>query len=169
MAALTSVFLIDPPERLDPPTDTSLALMRESQRRGHRVFFTTLDGLRLEDDRVCMKARPAAFAPERELFDAGDERELTAADCDIVYMRKDPPVDAAYIQATWILGRLPRRVLQINPAEALRNYCEKLIPLELPGLLPPTVMSRDPGDLAAFLQRMEHIVVKPLDDCSGRG
>jgi glutathione synthase len=60
-------------------------------------------------------------------------------------------------------------VLQINPAGALRNYCEKLIPLELPGLLPPTVMSRDPAELAAFLQRMEHIVVKPLDDCSGRG
>lgn len=169
MAPLTSVFVIDPPERLAPATDTSLAIMRESERRGHRVFFTTLDGLRLEDDRVGLRVRPAVFAPHRELFEAGAERELAASDCDIVYMRKDPPVDAAYLHATWILERLPPHVLQINPARALRHHCEKLIPLHLPGLLPPTLMTRDAAMLAAFLARMGRIVVKPLDDCSGRG
>ena len=169
MASLTSVFIIDPPERLAPQTDTSLALMRESERRGHRVFFTTLDGLRLDDDRVTLKVRPAAFTPAHALFEAGEECELAGPDCDIVYMRKDPPVDLAYIHATWILERLPPQVLQINPPQALRNRCEKLIPLHLPGLLPPTLMARDTAALDAFLTRMGHIVVKPLDDCSGRG
>ena len=169
MATLTSVFIIDPPERLAPATDTSLALMRESERRGHRVFFTTLDGLQLDNDRVTLKVRPAAFTPTDALFEAGEEHELAGSDCDIVYMRKDPPVDTAYIHATWILERLPPRVLQINPAPALRNQCEKLIPLHLPGLLPPALMTRDAAALDAFLARMNHIVVKPLDDCSGRG
>lgn len=166
---LTSLFIIDPPDRLDPATDTSLALMRASALRDHRVFYTTLDGLQLSDARVEFAARPVSFVPQRELFDAAQEQLLDGAECDIVYMRKDPPVDAAYLHAALILDRLPETVLQINPARALRRYCEKLIPLELPGLLPPTLMTRNPADLARFLQAMHHIVVKPMDDCSGRG
>jgi glutathione synthase len=165
----TSLFIIDPPDRLDPATDTSLALMRSSVARDHRVFFATLDGLRLTGSHVEFTVHPVSFAPHRELFEAGEERLLDGAECDVVYMRKDPPVDAAYLHAALILERLPETVLQINPARALRRYCEKLIPLELPGLLPPTLMTRNPADLARFLHMKDHIVVKPMDDCSGRG
>ena len=169
MMRLTSVFVLDPPERLDPPTDTSLAVMRASARRGHRVFFTTLDGLLLEGERVRFKVRPAQFVSDGGLFSAGSATELKAAECDIVYMRKDPPFDVAYLHATLILDHLPRRVLQINPARALRIHCEKLIPLHFPGLLPPTVVTRDTEELAMFLTRTGRMVVKRLDDCSGRG
>lgn len=165
----TSLFIIDPPDRLDPATDTSLALMRASVARDHRVFYTTLDGLRLTDRHVEFTVHPVFFAPHRELFDAGEEQRLDGAECDIVYMRKDPPVDAAYLHAALILERLPEAVLQINPARALRRYCEKLIPMELPGLLPPTLMTRNPADLARFLHMKDHIVIKPIDECSGRG
>lgn len=165
----TSLFIIDPPERLDPTTDTSLALMRASLQRGHRVLYATMDDLRLSDNRVEFTARSASFESGREMFDPGTELVLDGADCDMVYMRKDPPVDAAYFHATLILDRLPTTVLQINPARALRRYCEKLIPMEIPGLLPPTLMTRNPSDLRLFLERADRIVMKPIDDCSGRG
>lgn len=169
MTRLTSVFVIDPPERLDPATDTSLAVMRESCRRGHRVLFTTLDGLRLSDSGVCLSARPVDFVPGKELFTAGSEEALNGAECDIVHMRKDPPVDMAYLHATLILDHLPLQVLQVNPSRSLRNHCEKLIPLELPGLLPPSLVTCSSVELSAFLERIGHIVIKPLGDCSGRG
>lgn len=169
MPAHTSLFIIDPPERLDPPTDTSLALMRESLRRGHRVYFCTLTGLRLEQSRPAARVWPVAFPPGEELFAAGAAQQLDLSEADIVYMRKDPPVDTAYLHATYILDRLPTRVLQINPARALRNHCEKLIPLHFPGLLPETVVTRSAAELDAFLERMEQIVLKPLEECSGRG
>lgn len=169
MTPLTSVFVIDPPERLDPSTDTSLAVMRASVARGHRVFFATLDGLRLEDGRVALRVRPVDFVPGRELFVDGPETAMSDMECDVVYMRKDPPVDMAYLHATMILDHLPAKVLQINPSRALRSYCEKLIPLHVPGLLPPTVVTRSSQQLLAFLARFNHMVIKPLDDCSGRG
>ncbi|HXV21735.1 MAG TPA: glutathione synthase [Desulfuromonadales bacterium] len=169
MPALTAVFIIDPPERLDPPTDTSLALMRESLRRGQQVFYCTLAELRLVNESPSARVRPVVFPPGAELFAAGEERELDLATIDVLYMRKDPPVDAAYLHATYILDRLPPRVLQVNPAQALRRHCEKLIPLHLPGLLPETVVSRAARDLNDFLDRIGRIVLKPLDDCSGRG
>lgn len=169
MSELTSVFVIDPPERLDPPTDTSLALMRESLQRGHRVFYCTLSELRLDGGLPRARVRPVSFPPAAELFTAGAEQEIELAAIDVLYMRKDPPVDAAYLHATFILDRLPPAVLQVNPARALRRHCEKLIPLHFPGLLPETVVSRASRDLEEFLDRLGQIVLKPLDECSGRG
>jgi glutathione synthase len=169
MNPLTSVFIIDPPERLAPPTDTSLALMRESLSRGQQVFYATLSELRLDNEKPRARVRPVIFPPGAELFAAGEEQEIDLAAIDMLYMRKDPPVDAAYLHATYILDWLPPKVLQVNPARTLRRHCEKLIPLHFPGLLPETVVTRAARDLNDFLDRIGQIVLKPLDDCSGRG
>lgn len=169
MPALTSVFIIDPPEKLDPPTDTTLALMRESLARGHRVLYGTLADLYLAGDEPRASLHPVEFSPGRELFLAGEPTETALAGCDLLYMRKDPPVDTAYLHATLILDRLPERVLQVNPAAALRRHCEKLLPLNFPGLLPESLVACDAARLEDFLNQVGHIVVKPLEDCSGRG
>lgn len=169
MPDLTSVFIIDPPDRLDPPTDTSLALMRESLNRDHRVFFCTLADLRLENGEPRARAHAVQFLPGQELFRTKGTVESALSECDILHMRKDPPVDEAYLHATYILDRLPERVLQVNPSRALRNHCEKLIPFEFPDLMPETLVTCDPVALAAFLERVGHMVVKPLEDCSGHG
>lgn len=169
MRALTSVFIIDPPDRLDPSTDTSLALMRESLNRGHRVFFCTLADLRLEKNEPWARVQSVKFIPGQELFAAEEAVEFALGECDILHMRKDPPVDEVYLHATYILDLVPERVLQVNPSRALRNHCEKLIPCHFPELMPETVVTRDPAVLAAFLQRVGRMVVKPLEDCSGHG
>ncbi len=169
MHPTTSIFIIDPPERLDPPTDTSLALMRESLHRGHRVGYATLDGLRLEQGQPWATMQTIEFLPGAEAFEGGNPEEIPLDQADILYMRKDPPVNEEYLHASYILDQLTSRVLQVNPARALRNWCEKLIPLQFPGMAPPTVVTRSTLDLQSFLQQHRKIVLKPLDDCSGRG
>lgn len=167
---IRALFIIDPPERLDPPTDTSLAIMREGLRRGQQVTFTTIDGLRLTAGSLHATAREVVFPTKAESFEAGLARDLDLTrDCDVVWMRKDPPVDLAYLHSTYLLDFLPSRVLQINPAAVLRDVCEKLAPVHFPTLFPPTLVSRSPADLASFVARQGRAVLKPLEDCSGRG
>lgn len=165
----TALFIIDPPEALDPPTDTTLALMRESLDRGWRVAYATLEDLQLSPRGPLAMARPVTFHPGRDLFAAGPPEELDPGQCDVVWFRKDPPVDLAFLHATYILDFLPPGVLQINPVAALRNFCEKLIPARFPELVPPTLTTRSPEALAAFARHHGRIVVKPLEDCSGHG
>ena len=169
MPDMISVFVIDPPERLDPPTDTSLAIMRESLARGHRVFFCTLSGLRLEMGAPRPGSARYDFLPGRNSLRQKRRRTSTFAQSTSFTCARTrrwtrltcmPPTSW-----TW----LPPGVLQVNPARALRNHCEKLIPLHFPGLMPDTQVTRSPADLAAFLERHSCIVIKPLDDCSGRG
>ncbi len=166
---IRALFIIDAPECLDPPTDTTLAIMRESLRRGQQVSYTTLDGLRLTAGTLHANAREVAFTAA-ELFTAGPAHDLNLGrDCDLVWMRKDPPVDLAYLHSTYLLDFLPPRVLQINPAAALRDVCEKLAPVHFPEFFPPTLVSRSPADLVTFVTRQGRAVLKPLEECSGRG
>ncbi|MDO3380150.1 glutathione synthase [Geoalkalibacter halelectricus] len=169
MSSPTALFIIDPPERLDPPTDTSLALMRECVTRGYQVWWTTLKGLSLRDQTPLARAYPVSFAAGAEMFLPSAAEDMHAAGTDLVFMRKDPPLDLAYLHATLVLDRLGERTIHINPPQALRNYCEKLIPSLFAELFPPSLVSSDPELLLDFLDRHRHIVIKPLEDCSGKG
>lgn len=169
MASGRLVFIIDPPESLDPPTDTSLALMREGLARGLEVFWAGLSDLYLEGDDPRARVHPVRFVENRELFLPSASQDMRLGDAAMVFMRKDPPVDLAYMHATLILERLPPGVLQINPPHALRTFCEKLIPSLFPGLAPDSLVSGDPQRVLGFLEQHGHIVIKPLEDCSGHG
>lgn len=169
MPAPLALFVIDPPERLDPPTDTSLAIMSESRRRGHDVVFCTIQDLRLENSRPQATVHPVVFPPGAELFERGEKMEVALENAAVIYMRKDPPVNTAYLHATYILGQLPSRILQVNPARALNGLCEKLIPAGFQELQPETLVSASAGEFLRFLGRVKKMVIKPLDDCSGRG
>ncbi|WP_305045922.1 glutathione synthase [Geoalkalibacter sp.] len=164
-----AVFVIDPPERLDPPTDTSLALMRELVGRDWQVHWTSLDGLCLRDGNPWAMTRPVRFPDAAELFGPSEPEEFDLSRAEMLFMRKDPPVDLAYLHAALILDRLPPRVLQINPAKTLHLHCEKLIPALFPALAPASLVSSDTHRLEDFLREQQHIVIKPLEDCSGHG
>lgn len=165
----TALFIIDPPERLDLATDTTLAIMRESRCRGQKIYYTTLSGLALANGTPWARAAEAIFARGRELFSPGPMIDLDLSrTIQVVWMRKDPPVDLEYLHATLVLDRLPDRVVQINPASALQRHCEKLLPSLFPGLQPATLTSAAPELLAQFTSRHGRVVVKPLNDCSGR-
>ncbi len=169
MAAPISVFLIDPPERLDPPTDTSLAIMRESLKRGHEVHYCTPSDLQARGPKLWADLRPVSFYADRELFAAGPRRSFDLNEADLLYLRKDPPVDTAFLHLTYLLDQLEASVVQINPASTLRDHCEKLLPLHFPELFPQTLVTSSADALENFLDQVEHMVIKPLEDCSGRG
>src|SRR5262249_2763768 len=84
-------------------------------------------------------------------------------------MRKDPPVDADYIAATYVLERAAAAVPVVNDPTSLRVVNEKLWPLAFAPFAPPTLVSNDVRRLQAFAATHGRIVLKPLEDCSGRG
>ncbi len=163
-----SFFIIDPPAALDPSTDTTLAIMEESLARGHRVFFATLAGIRLGKTGPAIRAHRVSSFTSHGLPEPAPPEDLDLSALDFLHMRKDPPLDLAYLHATYILDRMPKHVVQINPPGALRAHCEKLIPLNFSDLAPETIVSCSPEELLAFVDRGK-AVIKPLEDCSGHG
>jgi glutathione synthase len=87
-----------------------------------------------------------------------------------VWMRKDPPVDEAYLYATHLLELAERHGVQvINRPSALRAWNEKLSSLRWSHLMAPTLVASRVDDLAAFTAKHGEVVLKPLGGRAGQG
>lgn len=164
------LFIVDPLHRLDPEGDTTIAFMREARRRGH-VVETCLAGDLGQRDGVPF-ARAAVTRPLDETprwYETDDPRRQELSGFDVVWMRKDPPVDTDYLFATLVLSRAEGPLI-VNDPRALRDANEKLFALEFADLCPATLVSRSIADLLAFRDEMGgEMVVKPLDGAGGHG
>ncbi|HEX2465646.1 MAG TPA: glutathione synthase [Thermoanaerobaculia bacterium] len=166
------LFLIDPPERLAPRADTSIAFMREAARRGHEIWQTQLEDFGARDG-----GRPFAGAatsvelrPGDDWYRLGEARGRFLDEFDVVWMRKDPPFDLRYVYATHLLSLVRRPTLVVNDPQALRDDNEKLVTLRFPDLIPETLISSRMSELLAFRDRLGgEMIVKPLGGAGGDG
>lgn len=83
-------------------------------------------------------------------------------------MRKDPPFDMEYVQATYILERAENcGALVVNRPRALRDANEKTFVSWFPQCSPPTLISRSMDELRGFVDGRERSVLKPLNGMGG--
>jgi glutathione synthase len=154
---------MDPIERINIRGDSTFALLLEAQTRQHEIFYYTPDQMALVDGEVYATVRPLTLRDdERDYFTLGDARRSALSTFDVILMRQDPPFDLAYISATHLLERVHPRTLVINDPAHVRNAPEKMFVTEFPDLMPPTLITRDLGEIKAFRAKHRDIVMKPL-------
>ena len=168
---LTMAFVMDPIEAIDIEKDTTFLLMWEAQERGHRVLYVDPADLAVDDRRAAARAFPVTLRrePGRHV-ERGPARSLHLDDdVDLAWQRKDPPVDAAYVTATQILG-LCRRTVVLNRPAGILAHNEKLFALEFPELMAETMVTRRVPELVDFMAKVGgEMIVKPLDGKGGEG
>lgn len=160
------LFVMDPYENLNLDTETSLLLMQEFINRGQGVYWLQQEDLALVHDRP-MGLVSAVTGTEP--LDREEPAWTNLNRFDAVVVRKDPPFDTAYLQLTLLLDHLDPGITQFNDVKALRDFNEKLLPLRWPEFTPPTLISMCFDQLERFVIEQQSIVLKPLNDCSGRG
>ncbi|MEO6227919.1 MAG: glutathione synthase, partial [Thermomonas sp.] len=168
--ALDIVVVMDPIASIKIAKDSTFAMLLEAQRRGHRLHYVVPGGLSLKAMRAvadCMTLR--VTEDPAQWFDLGLTSQLEFGPGHVVLMRTDPPVDANYIHDTQILGMAQRQgALVVNDPQGLRDFNEKLAALLFPQCCPPTLVSRAPAALKAFVGEHGQAVLKPLDGMGGR-
>ena len=175
------LVVLDPLPGLQPAHDTSVALMEAAQQRGHEVWAATIADLAVgPTGRPAARARRVRIAPIRlagttwvapeQWYEADEPRWLELDEVDAVLMRTDPPVDAAYLTATYLLDLADRsRTLLVNDPRGLREVNEKLFTLRFPELCPRTRVLADPGEIARLVRLEGTKVLKPTDLMGGSG
>jgi glutathione synthase len=168
--ALDVAVVMDPIGKIKIGKDTSFAMMLEAQRRGHRLHYVQPGGLSLEGSRPMARVAPVTVRDDAtDWYRLGDAARRPLAEFDVVLMRTDPPVDADYLHDTHILSlAADAGVLVVNDPRGLRDLNEKLGALLFPDCSPPTRISRDAGELKAFVLEHGQAVLKPLDGMGGR-
>ena len=163
------LFVIDPPESLTAYKDSSVAMMRAAQARGHVVWACQVQEIHWAKNQVAARATPLSVTgDDDDWYRAHEPQMRRLAGFDAVLMRKDPPFDLEYVASTWLLSAAAREGAHVfNAPDAIRDHNEKLAIAEFPQFVAPTVVSREPERLQDFIDEQRDVVVKRLDVMGG--
>ena len=180
-------FVSDPIENYNPDAETTLFLMREAAKRGAMIYQWEPDKIFLEKDRLWANVRKLQFTPTLTLphlrqrrislwlkgggncLRGNDILLLPLDSFDMIFLRKDPPFDLAYLHHLYLMMRLEGKVLMLNRPSGILQANEKLLALDFP-FHPPTCVASDLETLRRFAQKAPHgVVLKPLGMAGGVG
>jgi len=166
------LFIIDPLASFKIKKDTSFAMMREAQKRGHQVTACEVPHIQWQKDE-CVKAHVQDLHLTGQAdawYEITAERQAWLKDFGAIIMRKDPPFDSEYFYATHLLSQAEREGAKVfNKASALRDHPEKLAIMEFPQFIGPTLVTRSAQAIKAFHAEHKDIILKPLDGMGGMG
>lgn len=173
--------VMDPLASINLKKDTTLAMIRAAQLRGHRLWYLRQEDLYLHRGiamgamRELRLTEPFATALDPYSVPAGSgwhevgaEQRRPLRDLDVILMRKDPPFDMEYIYTTYLLERAEADgVLVANKPASLRDCNEKVFATSFPQCCPPLLISRRADLIKDFAAEHGDIVLKPLDGMGG--
>ena len=166
------LFVADPLESFKIYKDTTFAMMREAQKRGHQVVACQMTDVRWQrGEAVSAQVRHITLTGQPDTwFTETSSSRANLKDFGAVIMRTDPPFDSEYFYATHLLSQAEREGAKVfNSPAALRNHPEKLAILEFPQFIAPTLVTRSESDIRAFHAEHGTIILKPLDGMGGTG
>lgn len=162
--------VMDPIESINPKKDSTLAMLLAAQQRGWDLRYMRREDLFLRDSRAYGRMRAITVRDNNNDWFSFPK---TAADApldtlDTILMRLDPPANAEYLYATYLLQCAQERgVLVVNRPESLRLINEKLYISRFRELCAPTLVTSQRSRLKAFLEEQHDIIIKPLDGMGG--
>jgi glutathione synthase len=166
------LFIVDPLASFKIKKDTSFAMMREAQKRGHHITACEVPHIQWQKGE-CVKAQVQDLhltGDATTWYEVTGSREAWLKDFDAIIMRKDPPFDSEFFYATHLLSQAEREGAKVfNKASALRDHPEKLAIMEFPEFIGPTLVTRSAEAIRAFHAEHQDIILKPLDGMGGMG
>tara|TARA_Y100001968_G_scaffold323567_1_gene361495 strand:+ start:67 stop:999 length:933 start_codon:yes stop_codon:yes gene_type:complete len=161
------LFILDPINQINPQKDSSAALMQAAQKASIEIWICLPSALEARGDKAWVVASQVIPEP---WISIQDSRSCPITNFSCIWMRKDPPVDEAFLYATHLLEVAERDgVLVLNRPASLRAWNEKLGALRFSNLMAPTLVASRISELEKFAQKHEEVVLKPLGGKGGQG
>ena len=164
------LFVMDPMHRILPDKDTSFAMLRAAQGRGHTQLHCDANDLTVKLGELYARVRPVKVSDSAPHFTLGEFEDVRVADVEAVFIRKDPPFDSSYLYLTLMLERVRGRTVLVNDPRGLRDANEKLYALHFSEHAPKTLVTSNSERIFAFVDEVGGKgVIKPLHGAGGAG
>lgn len=161
------LFIIDPFETLQVGHDSSLALIKAALQKNHLVYICEPKNLTWQEKSLIASAQAVELIDNKLISCENKILNLSQKQKLIVWMRKDPPVNQAYIQVCQLLRLASVPVL--NNPNALLSCEEKLLVLEFPELTPETTILQNVNQIKKLVQQKGKLIAKPIGGKAGEG
>ena len=155
-------------KRINIKTDTSFFLGLEAQRRNYDIYYYEPKDLSFVDGNVIarcsiLKLQDNSKNPIKIL----NKSVLNLVKAKVLLIRNEPPFNQQYINTTFILENIAKKLKIINNPKALREVPEKLFSLRLIKFMPPTLISEDLDEIKKFFNKNKKVVIKPIESYGG--
>jgi len=155
-------------KKINIKTDTSFFLGLEAQRRNYEIYYYEPKDLSFIDGKVIAQCSKLKFQDNtKKPIKILKKIVLNLIKAKVLLIRNEPPFNQQYINTTFILEHIDKKLKIINNPKALREVPEKLFSLRLTKFMPSTLISEDLDEIKKFFNKNKKVVVKPIESYGG--
>ena len=155
-------------KKINIRTDTSFFLGVEAQKRNYDIYYYEPKDLSFENGKVKAKCLKVKFINDlRKPLKIIKRFNLNLLKSNLLLIRSEPPFNQQYINTTFILEHISKRIKIVNHPKSIREVPEKLFSIRLAKYMPPTLISEDLEEIKQFFIKYKKVVIKPIDSYSG--
>ena len=164
-------FQMDDLSKINFTTDSTIALILESQSRDNKNYIYSPDDLFIKNNEVFTSACLVTFNnKDFSKYKCAKKKIINLSSMNFIFIRQDPPYNMAYITSLHILELIDSDKTRIvNEPMGIRNAPEKILIFNFPKLMPPTIVTRSKEQVIEFLKINKKAVIKPLYGNGGEG
>jgi len=149
-------------------TDTTLFLAIEAQKRGYKVYYFEPENLSYINGKTTAKCYCLTLFENRIFFYKIDKIfNFDLSKADVILIRNNPPFNQQYINTTFILEHVAKKVKILNHPKSIREVPEKLFSMHLSKYMPPTLISENLEEIKKFFKKNKNVIIKPVNGYSG--
>ena len=155
-------------KKINIKTDTSFFLGLEAQKRNYDIYYYEPKDLSFIDDKVIARCSRVQFQNSiKKPIKILQKSILNLVKAKLLLIRNEPPFNQEYINTTFILEHISRKIKIINNPRAIREVPEKLFSIRLTKFMPSTLISEDLEEIKKFFNKYKKVIIKPVDSYSG--
>ena len=154
---------------INKDTDTSLLLAQEAQKRNYKIYYYETKDLNFINRKVFAKIKVLKlFENNKKFYQVIRSKLFDLNKADYILVRQNPPFNMNYINTTFFLEYLSKKVKVINNPSSIRNISEKLYSINFLKYMPPTIFTKNIYEITKFLKKYKKIVIKPIHGYGGK-
>jgi len=155
-------------KKVNIETDTTLFLALEAQKRGYQIYYYEPQHLSFIDGKVTVKCfQLTIFKETKKFYKINKRLNFDLSKAKVLLIRNEPPFNQQYINTTFILEHISKKVKIINHPKSIREVPEKLFSIQLIKYMPSTLISENIDEIKNFFKKNKKVIVKPINGYSG--
>lgn len=150
--------------------NATFSLMIAAQELNVKVFLTESNNIKIVNNKIVAKFDEVLLRRQ-----VGNHLKIKSTvehaldSFNILFARKDPPVNENFITYIQMLSMLSPDVLVVNNPSGILRANEKLYIFNVPNYIPVTLVTSNKDELLDFLNIHKEAVIKPLFNKGGEG
>ena len=164
----SAIFQMDPFNRLNLDSDTSISLIKEAKHQGIDAWICYPSDLSYEEN----KAFTIAHRVTKKGLKLCSPQKKDLDKFDFFFIRQDPPFDLSYLTNCYLLEmhkNFNKRPFFVNDPGSIKNFTEKIFPLYFNNLMPKNCITESKEVFLRMLKKHRKLVIKTLYNKGGEG